>query len=228
MAFKSNGSGVVMTIITRLSIVLTALVLAEGCSTLSHLTDGFGNEDAHRAAREAPSLRIPPDLSRARVIESMRIPGNEPAQLPASTADAGRAVADGAVRSGLNARLLVDADGSSAIVLAQGFDPVWTAVGAALRSMAVRVDGSDSENGFYDVVYTTTAPERAASFFDTLAFWRDENDRQTASADSNHRLLVRTVERQTVVTVLTPGGEPDRSAAAQQLLAGIEARLQLI
>lgn len=216
-----------MKLIMRLSVAFTALALAEGCSTLSHLTDGFDNDDAHHTAREAPSLRIPPDLSRARVIESMRIPGNRPV-LPASTADTGRAAADGAERSGLNARLLVDADGSAAIVLTQGFDPVWTAVGAALRTMAVRLAGDDAGNGFYDVVYTPAAPEQARGLFDTLAFWRDEDDRQPASADSNHRILVRTVGRQTVVTVLTPGGAPDRSEAAKQLLAGIETRLRLI
>lgn len=219
--------GVVMKFVKRISVAFMALALVGGCAALGGLSDKFGNDDAHHAAREAPSLRIPPDLSRARVIESMKIPGNGPAA-QWSTPPPGADGVAAAVDSGLNARLLVDGDGSAAIVLANGFEPVWAAVGAALRAMGARLVGDNPGEGWYEVAYAAASPEQDAGFFSRLAFWEDRDEASAQPQISTHRVLVRAVGRQTVVTVLTLADEPDRSAAAQQLLAGIEARLRLI
>ena len=74
---------------------------------------------------------------------------------------------------GITVSLGSDPDGNPALVTSADFEQTWSRVPIAMRIVKMRVDDRDRSQGLYFV----SRNDDEESFFDTLAFWSDDDDR---------------------------------------------------
>lgn len=121
------------------------------------------------------------------------------------------------------ARLEKAADGTSRLVVDDGFDRAWRRVGLALDRVGFTVTDRDRSKGTYFVRFVDPEAEakKQKGFLDKLMFWKDDTP-----GPEQYRITVATAGERSAVTVQDQNGAPDRSAIGERMLSLLRDQLK--
>jgi outer membrane protein assembly factor BamC len=123
------------------------------------------------------------------------------------------------------ARLEKAANGSSELVVDDGFDRAWRRVGLALDRVGFTVVDRDRSKGTYFVRYAnpeSDSGKKEKGFFEKLMFWKDD----AVDKPEQYRITVAQADPRSVVTVQDPNGAPDKTANGEKILALLKDQLK--
>ena len=109
---------------------------------------------------------------------------------------------------------LVTANGQSAVELDENFDRAWRRVGLALDRSGFTVEDRDRAQGQYFVRYVPAVAESKDSGFFANLFKSSKPDAKPAQ----YRVLVKSTDARSTLSVLNANGQPDNSPVAQSVL----------
>ena len=122
-------------------------------------------------------------------------------------------IAAGAV---LPAARVATVNNTPVVQLDEGFDRAWRRVGLALDRTGFTVEDRDRSQGVYFVRYVVpdATMETNPGFFGRLFGGSSRND----AAPVRYRIVVRSSDTQSTVSVLNANGQPESSASAQRIV----------
>lgn len=107
---------------------------------------------------------------------------------------------------------LVINDTSSLIALTESFDVAWRRIGVALDRTGFTVEDRDRSQGIYFVRYVDTSTKEEKGFFSNLFSSKAE------TGPVKYRVVVRSVDGKSQVSILNAGGQTENSAVTQRIL----------
>ena len=116
------------------------------------------------------------------------------------------------------------ADGTSRLVVDDGFDRAWRRVGLALDRVGFTVVDRDRSKGTYFVRYAdpdTDGGKKEKGFLDKLAFWKTDVEKV-----EQYRITVADAVPRSYVSVQDPKGAPDKSATSEKILSLLRDQLK--
>ncbi len=132
-------------------------------------------------------------------------------KLGVSEAQAQAAVASAPTQT---AAKLTTVNGQPVVELGDGFDRAWRRVGLSLDRSGFTVEDRDRSQGIYFVRYVTpgSADEKKPGFFGRLF-----SGAKPDAAPARYRVLVRSQDNRSTVTVLDAQGQPDTTGNAARI-----------
>jgi outer membrane protein assembly factor BamC len=122
------------------------------------------------------------------------------------------------------ARVEKEADGTSRLVVDDGFDRAWRRVGLALDRIGFTVIDRDRSKGTYFVRYAdpdTDGGKKEKGLLDKLMFWKTDVEKP-----EEYRITVAQADPRSLVTVQDPKGAPDKSAVGEKILSLLKDQLK--
>lgn len=116
-------------------------------------------------------------------------------------------------------------DNRPVVQLNEGFDRAWRRVGLALDRTGFTVEDRNRSEGTYFVRYVAEEDSTPASKPGLLSRWFGGSSAKEKTP-VRYRILVRSNDTQSTVSVLNANGQPETSAAAQRIVQVIAADLQ--
>ena len=189
---------------------------------------------SHRGAQQVPTTKIdnvspagfvwavtPPNAGlEAEMLMRVMTRVGAPAPAAAAAIQASSTAASGPDR----ARLEKVADGTSRLVVDDGFDRAWRRVGLALDRVGFTVVDRDRSKGTYFVRYAdpdTDGGKKEKGFLDKLAFWKTDVEKV-----EQYRITVADAAPRSYVSVQDPKGAPDKSATSEKILSLLRDQLK--
>jgi len=105
-------------------------------------------------------------------------------------------------------------NGQPVLLVDEGFDRAWRRVGLSLDRTGFTVEDRDRSQGTYFVRYVEPNPDKAEPGF----FGKLFSSTPKANAPIKYRVVVRSEENSSVVSVLNASGAPEASANAQRIV----------
>ncbi len=128
------------------------------------------------------------------------------------TQEQAKAVA--AASSGKSVSRASAVNGQPVVLIDEGFDRAWRRVGLSLDRTGFTVEDRDRSQGTYFVRYVEPNPDKAEPGFLSKLF----GGATKSNAPVKYRVVVRSQNESTVVSVLNATGAPDASANAQRIV----------
>lgn len=116
-------------------------------------------------------------------------------------------------------------DNRPVVQLSEGFDRAWRRVGLALDRTGFTVEDRDRSQGTYFVRYVMDEDSTPASQPGLLSRWFGSSSSKEKTP-VRYRIVVRSNDTQSTVSVLNANGQPETSAAARRIVDVIAADLQ--
>ena len=116
-------------------------------------------------------------------------------------------------------------DNRPVVQLNEGFDRAWRRVGLALDRTGFTVEDRNRSEGTYFVRYVAEEDSTPASKPGLLSRWFGGSSAKEKTP-VRYRIVVRSNDTQSTVSVLNANGQPETSAAAQRIVQVIAADLQ--
>ena len=113
-------------------------------------------------------------------------------------------------------------NGQPVVLIDEGFDRAWRRVGLSLDRTGFTVEDRDRAQGTYFVRYVEPNANKAEPGFFAKIF----SSTPSAKAPLKYRIVVRSQNEASVVSVLDAAGAPDTSANAQRIISVIVADLR--
>lgn len=117
---------------------------------------------------------------------------------------------------------LVTANGIPALQLDDGFDRAWRRVGLALDRTSFTVEDRDRSQGVYFVRYV----EPVADSSQPGLFSRMLGARRTEQQPVRYRVVLRSADNRSTISVLDANGQPDATDTARRILGLLSEELQ--
>jgi outer membrane protein assembly factor BamC len=105
-------------------------------------------------------------------------------------------------------------NGQPVVLIDEGFDRAWRRVGLSLDRTGFTVEDRDRAQGTYFVRYVEPSTDKSEPGFLSKLF----SSAPKANAPLKYRVVVRSQNESTVVSVLNAAGAPDASANAQRIV----------
>jgi outer membrane protein assembly factor BamC len=132
-------------------------------------------------------------------------------KLGASAPQAKAAMAQQASASA--ATSLIINETASFVSLTESFDVAWRRVGVALDRTGFTVEDRDRSQGVYFVRYVDTSAKEEKGFFSSLF-----SNEKAESGPVKYRVVVRSVDGKSQVSILNAAGQAENSAVTQRIL----------
>lgn len=118
---------------------------------------------------------------------------------------------------------LVSANGMTSVELDENFDRAWRRVGLALDRTGFTVEDRDRAKGVYFVRYVAPNPQtkQDSGFFANLF-----KSSKTEALPVKYRMLVKSTDKLSVLSMQTGEGQPDNTVVAQNVLKILASDLQ--
>ena len=137
--------------------------------------------------------------------------------------------AAGATPEPSRARLVRADDGTTALVLDQGFSQAWRRTGLALDRAGLAVEDRDRSRGLFFVRYDvdgTSADDENKGWLSRLVFWGNDEEAEQDEGGYVVNVVVGATSDSARIVVLDTDGAPTESPAASRILALLHEQLQ--
>jgi outer membrane protein assembly factor BamC len=128
-------------------------------------------------------------------------------------------------RSAQPSAVMATVDNRPVVQLNDGFDRAWRRVGLALDRTGFTVEDRDRSQGTYFVRYVMDEDSTPANKPGLLGRWFGGAS-STDKTPVRYRIVVRSADNQSTVSVLNANGQPEGSAAAQRIVQVLAADLR--
>lgn len=120
-------------------------------------------------------------------------------------------------------QLIQGGDGTTTLMVEDGFSRAWRNVGLALDRIGFTVEDRDRSNGVYFVRYNDPLKEdKKKGFLSKLAFWSDDDPKDA----EQYRILLSGQGERTQVTVQNAEGGAENTPTARRILTMVHEQMQ--
>lgn len=121
------------------------------------------------------------------------------------------------------AQLVKDKDGTTMLIIGEGFDRAWRQVGVALDRVGFVVEDRDRSKGLYYVKYKDPMKLQEKGILSRLAFWSDDKKADSGEFQIN---LIADGGLKTRVLVADKTGKREDSSTATRILTLLQEQMR--